>query len=442
MSYCRVVGVVICGLFAVSQTCKRADVRNADGRIRSVLGHAVRTGNMGRASQRRTRSASTGLRRRNRAERAARRPNHQSADRQQRGWLYVDVRPGTRNLEPRGRFIRSPNRGACADPRAAKAEFRVLPTSDSRSTSSTGGPMSIESQGSLSEGGAAHLARTRDAVPSRCFSHDHVRELRNHLPRVDVGLFLPVISVAVDGSVDYTLRGASNLVLSQGASAASARSGRLGDPVFRGKVNFIRRPRGALAFTLDSRISSRNQPGAGGAKAQLIASGNTSLFNAHLNAGISGYDCNDGPVTVCSGIIRILHRRGDRQGGHQEADAGSGYSAAPRRHRGLARRQRFHADCTAECGDRRAIRGVGRKSPYRDAVDDGQVQRVGEPARDVHRSDSGEQQRPDRSLHADCRRRLRVVNPRIVLSDIDAILSHAGIIGGTLLSIRRLPNWA
>jgi len=165
-----------------------------------------------------------------------------------------------------------------------------------------GGPISVESQGTIS-GGAPLTLRERVALSRADVSLATTFINYGILPRLDVGLYLPVISVAVDGALDYTLRGASSVVLSQGAKAVSARSQRLGDPVFTGKINVIRQPHIALAASLDARIFSSVQPGAGGARAQAIASTSTSIVNAHVNAGLSGYGCNSRPFNVCSTVL-------------------------------------------------------------------------------------------------------------------------------------------
>ena len=122
--------------------------------------------------------------------------------------------------------------------------------------------------------------------------------------RLDVGLFLPVVSVAIDGSLDYTVRrgGASGPVLAARSVTASARETRLGDPVFRGKYNFIRRFTWGLAVAFDGRVPTDNQLGAGSAKLQLIGSGAAGGINLHLNVGSVVSDCNNEAVTSCDQV--------------------------------------------------------------------------------------------------------------------------------------------
>jgi hypothetical protein len=121
--------------------------------------------------------------------------------------------------------------------------------------------------------------------------------------RIDVGVFFPVVSIAVDGSADYILRRFSNgPVLAQGTNTLSAREQRVGDPVFRGKWNFVRRPHWGLAFAAEGRLHSSNQLGAGGVKFLGIASVDTNVVNAHASYGYSGFDCNNEPEKLCDQV--------------------------------------------------------------------------------------------------------------------------------------------
>jgi hypothetical protein len=95
-------------------------------------------------------------------------------------------------------------------------------------------------------------------------------------------------------------------VVSQRTNTAAAREQRLGDPVFRGKYNFIRRPHGGLAFALDGRFHSQNQLGAAGVKIQFIASAHSAAVNAHVNVGFSEAACNDSTVAGCSQFSGFL----------------------------------------------------------------------------------------------------------------------------------------
>ena len=127
--------------------------------------------------------------------------------------------------------------------------------------------------------------------------------------RLDIGVFIPVVSVAMDGSLAFTLRkgpGRNPPVVSQRTTTASAREQRLGDPVFRGKYNFIRRSHGGLALAIDGRLHRQNQLGARGAKVQLIASANSAAVNTHVNAGFSAAGCDESQDELCHNFDAIL----------------------------------------------------------------------------------------------------------------------------------------
>ena len=117
------------------------------------------------------------------------------------------------------------------------------------------------------------------------------------MPALDAGVFLSTVSVAVEGTLHYDLQRTSpNLVLSRTVTA-SGRSQIVTTPVFRGKWNVLRRPRGGLALAADLRPHGRTTLGAGGLRFQFIASGEASGFHAHVNTGYEGFDC-DGSVEL------------------------------------------------------------------------------------------------------------------------------------------------
>jgi hypothetical protein len=168
-----------------------------------------------------------------------------------------------------------------------------------------GQSMSIESVGGTSAGSASLGYRERVSLSRADISVKTTFVNYGITSRIDVGVFMPVVSIAVDGSLDSTLRRGPGLnapVVSQRTTTAAAREQRLGDPVFRGKYNFIRRPHGGVAVAFDGRFHTSNQLGAGGAKTQLIASANSAAINTHANVGFSGSNCNTEPVKVCEAI--------------------------------------------------------------------------------------------------------------------------------------------
>ncbi len=118
---------------------------------------------------------------------------------------------------------------------------------------------------------------------------------------IDVGVFMPFVSVALDGSLAYTLRrgGANGPLLSQGTNTVVARAEGLGDPVIRAKVNLVQRSAGGLAFATDARLHSGNELGAAGLKFQVIASGSSAIVNTHVNIGFATLGCNKTPDNAC-----------------------------------------------------------------------------------------------------------------------------------------------
>jgi hypothetical protein len=112
---------------------------------------------------------------------------------------------------------------------------------------------------------------------------------------IDAGVFFSSMSVALDGSLQYSLRGASPSLQVSRTVTASGRSQLVGTPVFRGKWNFLRRTQGGLTVALDGKPHGSTILGAGGMKLQIIATGTARDLHAHLNVGAAGYEC-DGPL--------------------------------------------------------------------------------------------------------------------------------------------------
>jgi hypothetical protein len=114
---------------------------------------------------------------------------------------------------------------------------------------------------------------------------------------IDAGVFFSTMSIALEGSLQYTLRrGSPSLQISRTVTA-SGRSQLVATPIFRGKWNFLRRPRGGLTVALDGKPHGSTILGAGGLKLQIIATGTARDLHAHLNVGAAGYEC-DGPLDI------------------------------------------------------------------------------------------------------------------------------------------------
>jgi hypothetical protein len=119
---------------------------------------------------------------------------------------------------------------------------------------------------------------------------------------IDIGILVPVMSVVLDGQLQYTLRRTTPNVTLTKTVAASARSQLNGDPLIRGKWNFFRRPSGSVALAVDIKPHSRRPLSAGGHKVQGIATVNVRGVNAHLNTGRSTYNCDGSPDHACGNV--------------------------------------------------------------------------------------------------------------------------------------------
>lgn len=119
---------------------------------------------------------------------------------------------------------------------------------------------------------------------------------------IDIGILVPTMSVALDGTLQYMLRRTTPNVTLTKTVGASARSQLNGDPLIRGKWNVFRRPSGGVALAVDIKPHSRKPLSAGGHRIQGIASLNVRGVNAHVNGGRTVYNCDSSADHACGNI--------------------------------------------------------------------------------------------------------------------------------------------